>query len=164
MSPKTIDDLVIRAPAPPEQEVADQDNPEWTEKDFAQAKGPESLPPEVLAQFPKTRPRGRPRLERPKQSLSLRLKPEIIEVYKATGQGWQARMEAVLLAGAPKALVREGRVSEHVLERATGITVRGPERPTRAEGIAAAKGEIKQAYGPAFGPKRSRAGARLKKG
>ena len=45
----------------------DLDNPEWTEADFARAKGPESLPPEVLAAFPKTQVNkgGRPRLARP---------------------------------------------------------------------------------------------------
>ena len=42
--------------------VIDDDNPEWTEEDFARALGPEHLPPEVLAHFPRTlaRVRGLP--------------------------------------------------------------------------------------------------------
>ena len=32
----------------------DAENPEWTKADFARAKGPESLPAEVLAAFPRT--------------------------------------------------------------------------------------------------------------
>lgn len=40
--------------------------------------------------------RGRPRLENPKQLLSLRLPPDVIESWKATGPGWQTRMAEVL--------------------------------------------------------------------
>ena len=38
--------------------IIDDENPEWTEADFAAATGPEELPPEVLAAFPKTAARG----------------------------------------------------------------------------------------------------------
>ena len=40
--------------------------------------------------------RGRPKLERPRQLLSLRLPPEVIASWKASGPGWQTRMAAVL--------------------------------------------------------------------
>ena len=46
--------------------------------------------------------RGRPRLENPKQLLSLRLPPEVIAGWKATGPGWQTRMAEVLRKSAPK--------------------------------------------------------------
>jgi uncharacterized protein (DUF4415 family) len=39
---------------------------------------------------------GRPRLENPKQLITLRLAPEIIERWKATGPGWQTRMASRL--------------------------------------------------------------------
>jgi hypothetical protein len=45
---------LIHPPLPPDDAPFDDDNPEWTEEDFARAKGPETLPPEVLAAFPKT--------------------------------------------------------------------------------------------------------------
>ncbi len=35
--------------------VFDDDNPEWTEADFARAKPPTALPPHMLSAFPKTR-------------------------------------------------------------------------------------------------------------
>jgi uncharacterized protein (DUF4415 family) len=35
---------------------------------------------------------GRPRLESPRQLISLRLPPEVIERWRATGPGWQTRM------------------------------------------------------------------------
>ncbi len=46
--------------------------------------------------------RGRPPLDRPKQLLSLRLSPDVIEGWKASGPGWQTRMAEVLRKSAPK--------------------------------------------------------------
>lgn len=46
--------------------------------------------------------RGRPPLANPKQLLSLRLPPEVIAGWKATGPGWQTRMAEVLQKTAPK--------------------------------------------------------------
>jgi uncharacterized protein (DUF4415 family) len=47
--------------------------------------------------------RGRPKLENPRQLLSLRLPPQIIERWKASGPGWQTRMAEALEKSAPKA-------------------------------------------------------------
>lgn len=77
--------------------IDDYDNPEWTEEDFAMAKGPETLPPEVLALFPKTVARlGRPPKENPKQAVNLRLDPDVLAFFKASGPGWQSRINAAL--------------------------------------------------------------------
>ena len=46
--------------------------------------------------------RGRPRMANPKQLLSLRLPPEVIAGWKATGPGWQTRMADVLRKSTPK--------------------------------------------------------------
>ncbi len=40
--------------------------------------------------------RGRPKLERTKQHVSLRLDPDVLESFKATGPGWQARINEAL--------------------------------------------------------------------
>jgi len=40
--------------------------------------------------------RGRPKLAHPKQRVSLRLDPKIVAAYKATGEGWQSRINEVL--------------------------------------------------------------------
>lgn len=45
--------------------------------------------------------RGRPRVTNPRKLLSLRLPPEVIERWKATGPGWQTRMALVLEKAAP---------------------------------------------------------------
>jgi uncharacterized protein (DUF4415 family) len=74
----------------------DADNPEWTEADFAAAKGPEALPPALLAAFPNTKPRnGRP-AGSDKLQISIRLDKDVVEKFKATGPGWQTRINAAL--------------------------------------------------------------------
>jgi uncharacterized protein (DUF4415 family) len=40
--------------------------------------------------------RGRPKLESKKQLISIRYSPEVIDYFKSSGAGWQARMDAVL--------------------------------------------------------------------
>jgi uncharacterized protein (DUF4415 family) len=45
--------------------------------------------------------RGRPRVASPRKLLSLRLPPEVIDKWKATGPGWQTRMADVLAKAAP---------------------------------------------------------------
>jgi uncharacterized protein (DUF4415 family) len=39
---------------------------------------------------------------RPKQLVSLRIDPAVLEAYRATGAGWQRRMHDVLAAGVPR--------------------------------------------------------------
>lgn len=72
---------------------------------------PNDEPPEITAAWvasadlrrgEKLVRRGRPPLKNPKQLLSLRLPPEVIEGWKATGPGWQTRMADVLRKSTPK--------------------------------------------------------------
>ena len=73
----------------------DEDNPEWTEADFAVARpGREVLPREVLEAFGKRR--GRPSRAAAKRVVSLRLRPSLIAAYEALGKDWRARMETIL--------------------------------------------------------------------
>ena len=46
--------------------------------------------------------RGRPKLESPRQLLSLRLPPKVIARWRSTGPGWQTRMAESLEKSAPK--------------------------------------------------------------
>jgi uncharacterized protein (DUF4415 family) len=52
--------------------------------------------------------RGRPKLANPKQLLSLRLPPEVIASWRASGPGWQTRMAELLEKASPKAGKRAG--------------------------------------------------------
>ena len=83
-----------------EVDLSDPENPEWTAEDFARAVGPESLPPEVLAAFPKTRLRGRQQSPT-KRPISLRVDADVLERYRATGPGWQGRMNDALRKAMP---------------------------------------------------------------
>lgn len=40
--------------------------------------------------------RGRPRKDSPKVALTVRYDAEVVEAFKATGKGWQTRMNAAL--------------------------------------------------------------------
>ncbi len=44
----------------------------------------------------KRRLRGRPRAQTPKHLVSLRLDPDVVERFRATGPGWQSRINEVL--------------------------------------------------------------------
>jgi uncharacterized protein (DUF4415 family) len=75
--------------------VFDDDNPEWTEEDFARAKrAGEVLPPEVIAAFGKNRG-GRPKGSN-KEQVSLRLDKDVLDKFRATGPGWQTRINEAL--------------------------------------------------------------------
>ncbi|MBB5044532.1 BrnA antitoxin family protein [Shinella fusca] len=71
----------------------DPDSPEWTEDDFRKARPFREALPELAAAIDRAKAkRGRPAMDNPKQQISVRLDPDIIRHYKATGKGWQARM------------------------------------------------------------------------
>jgi uncharacterized protein (DUF4415 family) len=73
------------------------ENPEWTERDFAKAKpAPEILPPEVIAQFKNKG--GRPRIENPKQAVKLRIDADVLAKFRESGPGWQTRINGILRA------------------------------------------------------------------
>ena len=74
--------------------VPDDDIPEMTDAEFAAAKSLKTAMPEVVEAM--KRGRGRPRVENPKERVSLRLDPKVVAAYKATGEGWQARINEIL--------------------------------------------------------------------
>jgi uncharacterized protein (DUF4415 family) len=51
---------------------------------------------QLAAMVPMRSLRGRPKLENKKLLLSVRYSPEVIAFFKATGEGWQSRMDNVL--------------------------------------------------------------------
>ncbi len=44
----------------------------------------------------KARPRGRPKSAAPKKAVSLRLDADVVAHFRATGPGWQSRINAAL--------------------------------------------------------------------
>ena len=73
----------------------DPDNPEWTAKDFRRARPAREVLPEIFGEAMARRllrPRGRPKGDVQRTSISLRLPPDVLARWKATGPGWQTRM------------------------------------------------------------------------
>jgi uncharacterized protein (DUF4415 family) len=74
--------------------------PELTKADFARSKPLKTEMPDVVAAF--KRGPGRPALgDAAKERVSLRLSRDILAAYKATGAGWQTRVNDVLARNAP---------------------------------------------------------------
>lgn len=81
-------------------EMVDEENPEWTDEMFAQARPARDVLREqfgeaVAAEMLKPKG-GRPKSAAPKLLLSVRYSPDVIEYFRATGEGWQARMDSAL--------------------------------------------------------------------
>lgn len=55
-------------------------------------------PKQLKAMVPLQVLRGRPKSVSPKQLVSVRYSQEVLEYFKSTGEGWQARMDSVLRA------------------------------------------------------------------
>ena len=75
-----------------EKVVFDDENPEWTEADFARAK-PLSEFPELAAAFKNKG--GRPRGSN-KEQVALRIDRDVLERFRAGGPGWQTRINEEL--------------------------------------------------------------------
>jgi uncharacterized protein (DUF4415 family) len=80
-------------------------------KDSARTSPSKDEPPEIteswvteadLRRGSKIVRRGRPKLLNPRRLLSLRLPPNVIANWKASGPGWQTRMAEVLEKSTPK--------------------------------------------------------------
>ena len=67
---------------------ADIDNPELTPEQLSRMRPFRELQAE--------RKRGRPKIAAPKEPVTVRLDPEIVDFFRAGGPGWQTRMNAAL--------------------------------------------------------------------
>ena len=76
----------------------DEANSEWLIEDFQSARRAADVLPEILGQEQAhaLMTRGRPKSSNPKVALTIRYDAEIIESFRATGPGWQTRMNAAL--------------------------------------------------------------------
>jgi uncharacterized protein (DUF4415 family) len=70
--------------------LTDADNPALTRDDFVRMRPAFEVLPELK--------RGRPKLAQPKVAVSLRLDSDIAERLRASGEGWQTRVNELLRA------------------------------------------------------------------
>jgi uncharacterized protein (DUF4415 family) len=78
----------------PKPDLIDEDNPEWTAEDFARAI-PFSELPESLKAVLSSRTRGAQKAPL-KERITIRLSSEVVTPFRATGAGWQTRLDAAL--------------------------------------------------------------------
>lgn len=76
----------------------DGDSRELTAEDMARMRPAREVVPEIADRYRRTRG---PQKAPTKQLVSLRLDREVIERFKATGPGWQARINEALRKAAP---------------------------------------------------------------
>jgi uncharacterized protein (DUF4415 family) len=77
----------------PDPELVDDENPEWTDEMFARARPAQ----EVLGNaFMAKARRGRPKSASPKAEVKIRIDAKVVEHLRASGPGWQTRVNAEL--------------------------------------------------------------------
>ncbi|AJP57978.1 hypothetical protein UC34_15370 [Pandoraea vervacti] len=92
--PTRVEDAKLK-----KQSRQDLDNPEWTKKGFAKAKPASEVLPGIVGEEASEkllRPRGRPKADQTKERINIRLSPEVVEYFKASGRGWQTRIDVAL--------------------------------------------------------------------
>ncbi len=73
----------------------DPDSPEWTTKDFEQARPASEVLPQIVEAYKqgKLKRRGRgPQKSPKKEPVSIRLDQDIVKYYRKKGKGWQAQL------------------------------------------------------------------------
>ena len=78
----------------PKPEKINDDNPEWTAADLKRAV-PFSALPESLQSPLASRKRG-PQKAPLKERITIRLSPDVVAPFRATGDGWQTKLDAAL--------------------------------------------------------------------
>ena len=80
-------------------ELSDNDNPEWNKQDMIRARPASEVLPELFeveAAKAMLKPRGRPPAEVVKDRITIRLSPDVTAAFRASGDGWQTRIDAAL--------------------------------------------------------------------
>jgi len=79
--------------------ASDPDAPEATDEELAQAKPFKEVFPDLYESI--QRSRGRPRVDKPREAVTLRVDPDTLARFKATGKDWRAKMAEALDAAKP---------------------------------------------------------------
>lgn len=102
---------------------ADAENPEWTASEVRQARPlMDALPKKTVAAVRRYRGQRGPQKSPTKELISVRIDRDIVAAYRASGPGWQTRMNDALRTQAKKSSV--GRVAHSRQARKHGSAVR----------------------------------------
>ena len=75
----------------PNPELIGDKNPEWTAADVKRAAPFSRLPASLQAKL-----RGRSKAAVTKERITIRLSPDVVQPFRATGDGWQTRVDEAL--------------------------------------------------------------------
>jgi len=78
----------------PNLDFIDDENPEWTAEEVRKA-NPFTMLPESLRDKLASGKRG-PQKDPTKERITIRLSRDVVEQFRATGEGWQRRVDAAL--------------------------------------------------------------------
>src|SRR3989304_2145847 len=95
-------DIMKRKPNP---ELIDHENPEWTAADFRRARPAAEVLPRLIGKQAAARllkPRGRPKSPDAKVSISLRIPPETLALWKSGPSGWRTALGAAFAQAPPR--------------------------------------------------------------
>lgn len=114
--------------------IPDAENPEWTAADWAAARPAAEVLPALLAQHRRTRGAQKTPTKR---MVTLRLDGAVLERWRASGKGWQSRVNDLLSTHAP----RRRRAAARLCDYRTGDVVRAATRAELAASRRAAKAD-----------------------
>src|SRR5277367_2737459 len=95
------------------EEIAEVESPELTDEELASLRpASEALPPKLFAALTARKPGQRgPQKSPTKKMITIRLDAEVLAGFRATGDGWQRRMNAVLKAALAARVKKVGAIS-----------------------------------------------------
>jgi uncharacterized protein (DUF4415 family) len=102
------------------------DNPEWDDATFVRARPASEMHGAKTADA-LVRKRGRPKLSESerKQLVSMRLSPDVLDALRATGEGWQTRVDDMLRTLLGLAAPSEGDIVKAFVRRAASAPSSG---------------------------------------
>ena len=86
--------MKMEYPKNSDSEMVDEENPEWTDQMFREARPAYEVLPDLVASSQKTRGKQK---QPTKELVSIRLSPEVLEYFRSSGKGWQSRLNKTLL-------------------------------------------------------------------
>jgi uncharacterized protein (DUF4415 family) len=86
---------LLKDPGDPVLSGADPDNPPLTDAQLSRMRPAYQVRPELVAAQLRRGP-GRPKSERTKQQVTLRIDRDVLDKFRATGEGWQSLINQAL--------------------------------------------------------------------